>query len=121
MVWLRPVRAAVCAGPFLHDSLDMRNPANRIGTGTGDNAPPARCPVLPPVSQHDCLCGLLPRVETRTRVVLVLHQLEDHKTSNTGRLALLCLPNSEIVFRGDPERAQRAYLARQALPAPDGR
>ena len=79
----------------------MRNPANRMGVHPGDTAPPARCPECR-LFQYDCLCGLLPRVETRTRVVLVLHQLEDHKTSNTGRLAHRCLPNSEIVFRGDP-------------------
>jgi DTW domain-containing protein YfiP len=36
----------------------------------------------------------------RTRVVLVLHQLEARKTSNTGHLALRCLPNSDVVIRG---------------------
>jgi DTW domain-containing protein YfiP len=47
-----------------------------------------------------CLCSLIPRIETRTRVVLVIHQYEDRKPSNTGRLAAECLVNSEIVFRG---------------------
>jgi len=94
----------------------MRNPANRADpaatAGPAGGAPPrcGQCRLF----QHHCLCGLLPRVETRTRVVVVLHQLEDHKTSNTGRLAHRCLPNSEIVFRGDPERARLAHLARQA-------
>jgi DTW domain-containing protein YfiP len=37
---------------------------------------------------------------TRTRVVLLLHQLEARKPTNTGRLALRCLPNSEEVVRG---------------------
>jgi DTW domain-containing protein YfiP len=93
----------------------MRNPANRTG-GASAGAGLARCPECR-LFQVDCLCALLPRVPTRTRVVVVLHQLEDHKTSNTGRLAHRCLPNSELVFRGDPERARRAYLAKQAARA----
>jgi DTW domain-containing protein YfiP len=48
----------------------------------------------------DCLCALIPRIETRTRVVLILHQLEERKTSNTGRLAVRCLPNSRVLVRG---------------------
>ena len=97
----------------------MRNPANRANVEGADAprpGPPARCPHCR-LFQSDCLCGLLPRVDTRTRVVVVLHQLEDHKTSNTGRLAHRCLPNSEIVFRGDPERARRVHLQRQAARA----
>ena len=34
--------------------------------------------------------------------MLVLHRFEDGKTSNTGRLALRCLPNSTLVIRGAP-------------------
>src|SRR3569623_1593438 len=96
-------------GPRL---ADMRNPANRMGATTG----PARCPACR-LFQSDCLCSLLPHVPTRTRVVVVLHQLEDHKTSNTGRLAHRCLPDSAIVFRGDPARARRDPLARAAARA----
>jgi len=47
-----------------------------------------------------CVCALLPRFETRTRVVLVIHRYEHRKPSNTGRLAIECLPNSEVVVRG---------------------
>jgi DTW domain-containing protein YfiP len=47
-----------------------------------------------------CLCALVPRVPTRTRVVLVMHQLELNKPTNTGRLAVRCLPNSEVLVRG---------------------
>lgn len=95
----------------------MRNPANRANSFGIDGVPssrPERCAQCR-LLLRDCLCDLLPRVETRTRVVVVLHQLEDHKTSNTGRLAHRCLPNSEIVIRGDPERARHTHLARQAL------
>jgi len=47
-----------------------------------------------------CICALLPRIATRTRVVVVLHQLEAGKTTNTGALASRCLENSALVFRG---------------------
>ena len=47
-----------------------------------------------------CLCALIPRIETRTRLVLVIHRYEDRKPTNTGRLAAECLRNSEVVVRG---------------------
>jgi len=47
-----------------------------------------------------CICALLPRIATRTRVVLVLHQLEAQKPTNTGALAAKCLENSAVVYRG---------------------
>ena len=47
-----------------------------------------------------CICDLIPRVETRTRLVLLIHRSEDRKPTNTGRLAAECLPNSEVVVRG---------------------
>jgi DTW domain-containing protein YfiP len=43
-----------------------------------------------------CLCGLVPRIETRTRFVVIRHFLEAWKTTNTARLAALALTNSEI-------------------------
>jgi DTW domain-containing protein len=49
-----------------------------------------------------CICALLPRIETRTRVVLIIHQLESGKPTNTGVVAARCLPNSAIVYRGRP-------------------
>lgn len=50
--------------------------------------------------QELCICGHLPRLETRTRVCLLMHAQEKDKPSNTGRLAHLCLPHSEIRYRG---------------------
>lgn len=47
-----------------------------------------------------CVCAEIPRLGTRTRVVLLMHAQEINKPSNTGRLAHLCLPNSEIRLRG---------------------
>jgi DTW domain-containing protein YfiP len=50
--------------------------------------------------QSLCICTLLPRITTRTRVVLLLHQLEAIKPTNTGAVAARCLPNSVVVYRG---------------------
>lgn len=79
----------------------MRNPIYR----RTPEAEARRCPECR-LARAACLCGLIPRVETRTRVVLILHQLELRKTTNTGRLALRCLPNGEVVIRGDSTRAR---------------
>ena len=63
--------------------------------------------------QEVCVCPVTPRLQTRTRVVIVRHVLERHRTSNTGRLAALALPNCEILDYGDgrevfDDRALRA-------------
>jgi DTW domain-containing protein YfiP len=76
-----------------------------------------------------CLCDLVPRVETRTRVLVVLHHAETQKPSNTGRLALRCLPNSGAVVRGAPEQPAAAPALNWAehgdpvvlFPHPDAR
>jgi DTW domain-containing protein YfiP len=49
---------------------------------------------------HACLCDDVPHVVARTRVVIVRHHLEQWRSSNSGRLAHLALPNSEIVEHG---------------------
>jgi DTW domain-containing protein YfiP len=50
-----------------------------------------------------CLCAEIPVLPTRSRLSLLMHAQERHKPSNTGRLALLCLPNSEVRYRGLPD------------------
>ncbi len=47
-----------------------------------------------------CVCALVPTLPTRTRVVLIIHRNEARKPTNTGQLALACLPNSEQIVRG---------------------
>lgn len=47
-----------------------------------------------------CLCAAIPVVPTATRVVIVRHHLERWRSSNTGRLAHLALPNSALVDHG---------------------
>jgi DTW domain-containing protein YfiP len=73
-----------------------------------------------------CICGLLPRLETRTRVVLLLHQLEAIKPTNTGVVAARCLPNSAVVYRGrapdategeGPDLDEQAARLAAAVPA----
>jgi DTW domain-containing protein YfiP len=44
-----------------------------------------------------CICALIEPLATRTRVVVLLHQLERDKPTNTGRLAARCLANSLVV------------------------
>jgi DTW domain-containing protein YfiP len=83
----------------------VRNPKNRMS-----NAPLHRCPRCR-LLRAECLCALIPTVPTRTRVVLVLHEAEDRKPSNTGRLALSCLPNSALVMRGGREQASNLAAA----------
>lgn len=47
-----------------------------------------------------CMCALIPELVTRTRLLLIIHRYEDRKSTNTGRLASVCLPNSEVLVRG---------------------
>lgn len=58
-----------------------------------------------------CLCPSVPRIETRVRFVIVRHIVERLRTSNTGRLAALALPNSEILEYGDLEPLDESKLA----------
>ena len=56
-----------------------------------------------------CVCNLIPKIETRTRLLLVIHRIEARKPSNTGRLGALCLTNSESWIRGHEENPSDAY------------
>jgi DTW domain-containing protein YfiP len=47
-----------------------------------------------------CICDAMPTLALRTRVCLVIHANELKKSSNTGRLALRALVNSEMRVRG---------------------
>jgi DTW domain-containing protein YfiP len=58
-----------------------------------------RCPRCR-LHQSLCLCALIPRLETRTRLLLIIHRFEDRKSTNTGRLGSECLVNSEVLVRG---------------------
>lgn len=47
-----------------------------------------------------CFCQEIPRIETRTRVSVLVHAKELKRTTNTGRLATLALTNSALFIRG---------------------
>lgn len=56
----------------------------------------ARCRMLVP----GCVCAFIPRLHTRTHLVVILHADEAKKPTNTGRLAALCSSNSRVLVRG---------------------
>lgn len=53
---------------------------------------------------HLCLCALIPRIESATKLVLLIHQSELRKTTNTGMLAARCLVQSEVHVIGEAGR-----------------
>jgi DTW domain-containing protein YfiP len=72
---------------------------------------------------HLCLCAEVPRVETRTCILLLQHVMEAGKKSNTGRLAVQALTNSRLLMYGTPaESFEPALLAEPGtwLLFPDG-
>jgi DTW domain-containing protein YfiP len=82
------------------------------------NNPTARCERCR-VHLSLCFCSELPTLPTETRLVLLIHRIEARKSTNTGRLAASCLPNSEVVVRGHenaptppfaPEAGRRTLL-----------
>ncbi len=56
-----------------------------------------------------CVCVLIPRLETRTRLVLVIHRAEVRKVTNTGQLAAEALSNSQVIVRGHEAEPQDAF------------
>jgi DTW domain-containing protein YfiP len=50
-----------------------------------------------------CECAALPRLETKTEIVVVMHRLEQYKSSNTARLAVRMLARGSLVVRTAPE------------------
>jgi DTW domain-containing protein len=63
------------------------------------------------VSATACLCDVVPRIDLRTKVCLVIHHRELSRRSNTGLLAIRALINSEVRVRGE----QRARLDLEGL------
>ncbi|MFZ4403342.1 MAG: tRNA-uridine aminocarboxypropyltransferase [Pseudobdellovibrionaceae bacterium] len=53
------------------------------------------------LSKDFCICSLIPVLQTRTRVCLVVHRKELKRTTNTGRLAIKSLVNSRMYIRGE--------------------
>lgn len=80
----------------------------------------ARCPRCQRPLDH-CLCALIPRVDNRTRVLLLQHPSEAGHALNTARLAALGLINAELMvgedFSGLDLSAWDAWLLFPGEPA----
>lgn len=48
-----------------------------------------------------CVCDAAPRLDLRTRLLLIMHRSETAKSTATGNLALMALANSELLVHGD--------------------
>jgi len=64
---------------------------------------PGKCPRCLFREEH-CLCPVIPRLVTRTRVVLLRHHSERLRASNSGRLAHLALEGSVLRDLFGPDR-----------------
>ena len=62
-----------------------------------------------------CICAMIPRLALNTKVILLIHHRETHRTSNSGRLAHLILENSEMRVRG----LKGNPMEREGLVVPD--
>lgn len=51
-------------------------------------------------SQH-CFCHLIEKIHTRIKFVILIHPLERRRKIATGRMAHLCLANSELIVGSD--------------------
>src|ERR1700689_5312903 len=85
------------------DKQDMMPPRNK----STDKC--ARCRIYRPL----CLCGDIVPLLLATRVTLYMHWRERLRATNTGWLACLALPNSEIRLRG---AQKHKYHAAEAVP-----
>jgi DTW domain-containing protein len=82
------------------------NPTHpQLGPHRGVRCSPrcGRCALPPDL----CLCAEVRALELRTRVVVVAHRREVHKTTNTARLVPIALSNSEVRVVGLPEERAR--------------
>jgi DTW domain-containing protein YfiP len=69
----------------------------------------ARCPHCH-MHASLCICDLIPRIETRTRLLLLIHRREARKPTNSGRLGAACLTNSEVIVRGHEGSPTRSLV-----------
>lgn len=58
-----------------------------------------RCPQCC-IQQALCFCSQIPKLDFQTKVIIIMHHLEQKISTNTARLALRCLTNSQLLYRG---------------------
>jgi DTW domain-containing protein YfiP len=63
-----------------------------------------------------CICALVPQLETRTRLTLMVHFREARKPSNTGQLAARCLTRSAVEIVGKRGTQPTVYGVGNELP-----
>jgi DTW domain-containing protein len=59
----------------------------------------AKCPDCL-LHENLCICHLTNPIEVRTKLVLLIHYIEERKSTNTGKLATVLLKNSQCLVRG---------------------
>jgi DTW domain-containing protein YfiP len=62
-----------------------------------------------------CLCAEVPRLDTRTEFIVIRHQKEKEKSTNTARIAALALSHCQLLTYGAPGEPFNASV----LEAPD--
>jgi DTW domain-containing protein YfiP len=60
----------------------------------------SRCPNCM-MRQELCICSLIPNLDTKTKIIVIISKREAKVPTNTGRLAGLALKNSVVLLRGD--------------------
>lgn len=81
--------------------------------------PPNACPTcrLPTAPRPLCVCDLSPRLTLATRLALIIHAREWRRSSNTGRLLKLAVPEADVRLHGTLGAAPQA--AAQGLDPED--
>lgn len=54
--------------------------------------------------REKCICDLIPSLDNKVGLTVLMHHRESYKTTNTARLAHLSLKKSEVVLRGLPHQ-----------------
>ncbi|MFM6928154.1 MAG: tRNA-uridine aminocarboxypropyltransferase [Bdellovibrio sp.] len=72
------------------------------------------CPICF-LHRQRCICDSIPKHDLKTRVSLIIHAKELKRTTNTGRLALHALVNSEMYVRG--QSTERLDLSSLLVPS----
>jgi DTW domain-containing protein YfiP len=63
-----------------------------------------------------CICALVPRLRTRTRLTVLVHYREARKPTNTGVLAARCLERSTVEIVGQRDRLIEAPVINEEQP-----
>lgn len=63
-----------------------------------------------------CICALVPRLRTRTRLTLLVHYREARKPTNTGQLAARCLERSSVELVGQLHRLIETPVVHDEVP-----